>query len=209
MTKHTAKALPAESGAPSERPETWGEFYARLTPEELSDWYDPEITEAELDEAFGMSFEEQYKKLTGKNLPATAKPETQGDLWKEIAEEGYDRTYTQEELDRAFGMPFEEQYKKLTGKDLPATAKQETQGDLWKEIAEEGYDSMDGAWETLAQRRKARETESAAAPTAPIIEDGKTLDELVKGDTFGESLTKWLRSQGATDQEIWQFMLDN
>ena len=40
MTKHTAKALSAESGAPSER------------------------------------------------------TETQGDLWKEIAEEGYDRTST-------------------------------------------------------------------------------------------------------------------
>lgn len=43
----------------------------------------------------------------------------------------------------------------------------------------------------------------------PIIEDGKTLDELVKGDTIGESLTKWLRSQGATDQEIWQFVVEN
>ena len=128
MTKYTAKALPAESGAPSER------------------------------------------------------PETQGDLWKEIAEEGYDRTYTREELDRAFGMPFEEQYKKLTGEDLPATAKQETQ-------------------ETPEP--------NATASTAPIIEDGKTLDELVKGDPIGEHLTKWFRSQGATDQEIWQFMVEN
>ena len=90
-----------------------------------------------------------------------------------------------------------------------SSTKQETQGDLWKEIAEEGYDSLDGAWETLAQRRKARETKSATASTAPIIEDGKTLDELVKGDPIGEHVTKWLRSQGATDQEIWQFMLDN
>lgn len=90
-----------------------------------------------------------------------------------------------------------------------SSTKQETQGDLWKEIAEEGYDSLDGAWETLAQRRKARETKSATASTAPIIEDGKTLDELVKGDPIGEHLTKWFRSQGATDQEIWQFMLDN
>ena len=90
-----------------------------------------------------------------------------------------------------------------------SSTKQETQGDLWKEIAEEGYDSLDGAWETLTQRRKARETKSATASTAPIIEDGKTLDELVKGDPIGEHLTKWFRSQGATDQEIWQFMLDN
>ena len=90
-----------------------------------------------------------------------------------------------------------------------SSTKQETQGDLWKEIAEEGYDSLDGAWKTLAQRRKAREAENATASTAPIIEDGKTLDELVKGNTFGESLTKWLRSQGATDQEIWQFIVEN
>ena len=77
------------------------------------------------------------------------RPETQGDLWREIAEEGCDRTYTPEELSRAFGKPFEELVK---GKDLPATAKQETQGDLWKEITEEGRDSLDGAWEKLAQR---------------------------------------------------------
>lgn len=110
---------------------------------------------------------------------SSTKQETQGDLWKEIAEEGYDRTYTPEELSRAFGKPFEELVK---GKDLPATAKQQKQ-------------------ETPEQ--------NATASTAPIIEDGKTLDELVKGDTIGESLTKWLRSQGATDQEIWQFMIEN
>jgi len=103
---------------------------------------------------------------------------------------------------------------KHTEKALPAengtpSERPETQCNLWREIAEEGYDSLDGAWETLAQRRKARETESATASTAPIIEDGKTLDELVKGDPIGEHLTKWFRSQGATDQEIWQFMLDN
>lgn len=110
---------------------------------------------------------------------SSTKQETQGDLWREIAEEGYDRTYTPEELSRAFGKPFEELVK---GKDLPATAKQQKQ-------------------ETPEQ--------NATASTAPIIEDGKTLDELVKGDTIGESLTKWLRSQGATDQEIWQFMIEN
>lgn len=113
---------------------------------------------------------------------SSTKQETQGDLWKEIAEEGYDKTYTQEERDRMFGTSFEERYKKLTGEDLPATAKQQKQ-------------------ETPEQ--------NATASTAPIIEDGKTLDELVKGDTIGESLTKWLRSQGATDQEIWQFMIEN
>lgn len=113
---------------------------------------------------------------------SSTKQETQGDLWREIAEEGYDRTYTQEERDRMFGTSFEERYKKLTGEDLPATAKQQKQ-------------------ETPEQ--------NATASTAPIIEDGKTLDELVKGDTIGESLTKWLRSQGATDQEIWQFMIEN
>ena len=125
MAEHTTKALPAESGAPSER------------------------------------------------------PETQGDLWREIAEEGYDRTYTPEELSRAFGKPFEELVK---GGNPPTTVKQEKQ-------------------ETPEP--------NATASTAPIIEDGKTLDELVKDDPIGESLTKWFRSQGATDQEIWQFMLDN
>lgn len=122
-----------------------------------------------------MSQEEKSRSCT--------KQETQGDLWKEIAEEGYDRTYTREELDRAFGMPFEEQYKKLTGKDLPATAKQQKQ-------------------ETPEQ--------NATASTAPIIEDGKTLDELIApNDALGQSLMKHLRERGATDQEIWQFMIEN
>lgn len=115
---------------------------------------------------------------------SSTKQETQGDLWKEIAEEGYDRTYTQEERDRMFGTSFEERYKKLTGEDLPATAKQQKQ-----------------------QKQETPEP-NATASTAPIIEDGKTLDELVKGDPFLEHMTKWFRSQGATDQEIWQFFLD-
>ena len=126
MTKHTAKALPAENGVPSER------------------------------------------------------PETQGDLWKEIAEEGYDRTYTPEELSLAFGKPFEELVK---GKDLPATAKQQKQ-------------------ETLEP--------NATASTAPIIEDGKTLDELIApNDAIGQYLLRTMRADGATDQEIWQFMVEN
>ena len=91
-----------------------------------------------------------------------------------------------------------------------SSTKQETQGDLWKEIAEEGYDSLDGAWETLAQRQKARETESATASTAPIIEDGKTLDELIApNDAIGQYLLRTMRADGATDQEIWQFMVEN
>lgn len=126
MTKHTAKALPAENGVPSER------------------------------------------------------PETQGDLWREIAEEGYDRTYTPEELSRAFGKPFEELVK---GKDLPATAKQQKQ-------------------ETLEP--------NATASTAPIIKDGKTLDELVsENNTFGQYLLRTMRADGATDQEIWQALVEN
>ena len=126
MTKHTAKALPAENGVPSER------------------------------------------------------PETQGDLWREIAEEGYDRTYTPEELSRAFGKPFEELVK---GKDLPATAKQQKQ-------------------ETLEP--------NATASTAPIIKDGKTLDELIApNDAIGQYLLRTMRADGATDQEIWQFMVEN
>ena len=147
------------------------------------------------------------KALSAESSVSSERPETQGDLWREIAEEGYDRTYTPEELSRAFGMPFEELVK---GEDLPATAKQETQGDLWKEIAEEGCDSLDGAWETLTQRRKVRETESATVSAAPIIEDGKTLDELIApNDAIGQYLLRTMRADGATDQEIWQFMLDN
>lgn len=126
MTKHTAKALPAENGVPSER------------------------------------------------------PETQGDLWKEIAEEGYDRTYTPEELSRAFGKPFEELVK---GEDLPAAAKQQKQ-----EMPEP----------------------NATASTAPIIKDGKTLDELVsENNTFGQYLLRTMRADGATDQEIWQALVEN
>lgn len=76
-----------------------------------------------------------------------------------------------------------------------------TQGELWKEIAEEGYDSL-----PLPRLKK---TTASTAPTAPIIEDGKTLDELVRGNKIGESLTREMRSRGATDQEIWQFIIEN
>lgn len=83
-----------------------------------------------------------------------------------------------------------------------------TQGDLWDEIAEEGYDSLDGLWEMRAKKKRAQ-AEAATASTAPIIEDGKTLDELVRGNKIGESLTREMRSRGATDQEIWQFIIEN
>ena len=73
-----------------------------------------------------------------------------------------------------------------------------TQGDLWDEIAEEGYDSL-----PLPRLKK------TTASTAPIIADGKTLDELVKGDKFMERITRDMREDGATDQEIWQFAMDN
>lgn len=44
----------------------------------------------------------------------------------------------------------------------------------------------------------------------PVLEDGKTLDELiVPNDALGQSLLRTMRADGATDQEIWQFMLDN
>ena len=100
--------------------------------------------------------------------------------------------------------------KALSAESGAPSERPETQGDLWKEIAEEGYDSLDGAWETLAQRRKARETESATASTAPIIEDGKTLDELIApNDAIGQHLLRTMRADGATDQEIWQFMVEN
>lgn len=111
---------------------------------------------------------------------SSTKQETQGDLWKEIAEEGYDRTYTPEELSRAFGKPLEELVK---GKDLPAAAKQQKQ-----EMPEP----------------------NATASTAPIIKDGKTLDELIApNDAIGQYLLRTMRADGATDQEIWQFMVEN
>lgn len=44
----------------------------------------------------------------------------------------------------------------------------------------------------------------------PVLEDGKTLDELVsENNTFGQYLLRTMRADGATDQEIWQFFLDN
>ena len=100
--------------------------------------------------------------------------------------------------------------KALSAESGAPSERTETQGDLWKEIAEEGYDSLDGAWETLAQRRKIRETESATASAAPIIEDGKTLDELIApNDAIGQYLLRTMRADGATDQEIWQALVEN
>lgn len=44
----------------------------------------------------------------------------------------------------------------------------------------------------------------------PVLEDGKTLDELVpKNDALGQHLMRTMRADGATDQEIWQFMVEN
>lgn len=44
----------------------------------------------------------------------------------------------------------------------------------------------------------------------PVLEDGKTLDELIApNDALGQSLMKTMRADGAMDQEIWQFFLDN
>ena len=38
----------------------------------------------------------------------------------------------------------------------------------------------------------------------PVLEDGKTLDELVsENNTFGQYLLRTMRADGATDQEIW------
>ena len=44
--------------------------------------------------------------------------------------------------------------------------------------------------------------------SAPIIEDGKTLDELNAGDSYGERLMRIGRARGAKDEEIWQGMKD-
>lgn len=44
----------------------------------------------------------------------------------------------------------------------------------------------------------------------PVLEDGKTLDELVsENNTFGQYLLRTMRADGAMDQEIWQFMVEN
>ena len=43
-----------------------------------------------------------------------------------------------------------------------------------------------------------------------VLEDGKTLDELIApNDAIGQHLIKSMRADGATDQEIWQFMVEN
>jgi hypothetical protein len=43
----------------------------------------------------------------------------------------------------------------------------------------------------------------------PIIEDGKTLDELNGKDQMGAVTIRNMRAAGATDEEIWQFFKDN
>ena len=44
----------------------------------------------------------------------------------------------------------------------------------------------------------------------PVLEDGKTLDELIApNDALGQHLMRTMRADGATDQEIWQFMIEN
>ena len=44
----------------------------------------------------------------------------------------------------------------------------------------------------------------------PVLEDGKTLDELIApNDTIGQHLLRTMRADGATDQEIWQLMVEN
>ena len=44
----------------------------------------------------------------------------------------------------------------------------------------------------------------------PVLEDGKTLDELIApNDAFGQYLLRTMRADGATDQEIWKFMVEN
>lgn len=44
----------------------------------------------------------------------------------------------------------------------------------------------------------------------PVLEDGKTLDELIApNDALGQHLMRTFRARGATDQEIWQFIVEN
>ncbi|MGM9670667.1 MAG: hypothetical protein ACI3XD_03730 [Oscillospiraceae bacterium] len=77
-----------------------------------------------------------------------------------------------------------------------------------EELSDWYDDSLDGLWEMRAKKKRAQ-AEAATASTAPIIEDGKTLDELVKGDKYMERITRDSRAEGATDQEIWQFAKEN
>lgn len=75
-------------------------------------------------------------------------------------------------------------------------------------------DGLDGLRALLAEKQQKQQTQPTQEPnttasTAPIIADGKTLDELVKGDKFMERITRDMRADGATDQEIWQFAMDN
>lgn len=44
----------------------------------------------------------------------------------------------------------------------------------------------------------------------PVLEDGKTLDELIApNDALGQHLMKTMRADRATDQEIWQALVEN
>lgn len=45
--------------------------------------------------------------------------------------------------------------------------------------------------------------------TAPIIEDGKTLDELIANCPTDIRLATALRWKGWTDEEIWEYMMAN
>jgi len=44
---------------------------------------------------------------------------------------------------------------------------------------------------------------------APIIADGKTLDELAKGNPFFERMVELNRKDGMTDEEIWEDALQS
>ena len=43
---------------------------------------------------------------------------------------------------------------------------------------------------------------------APIIEDSKTLDELVAKSPYGQSIVQHERELGAADEEIWEFLME-
>lgn len=44
---------------------------------------------------------------------------------------------------------------------------------------------------------------------APIIEDGKTLDELIGNDPISKAEAKAMRADGISDEKIWAYMVAN
>ncbi len=72
-------------------------------------------------------------------------------------------------------------------------------------VSNDLVDEMVARAEEKKQRQQERDG-TQKKRTAPLIEDGKTLDELVAGDKYEESIVQHERELGATDEEIWEFL---